>query len=128
MLYERVLEPDERVRADGTVETPLDLAALRSDLDRARADGIGAVAIVFMHAFAFPEHEKQAAALARELGFTQISVSHEISPLIKIVGRGDTTVADAYLSPILRRYVEKVAAALSSPSPRLRGEGPAPHP
>ncbi len=115
MLYTRVLEADERVRADGTVETPLDLAALRNDLERALTDGIRAVAIVFMHAYAFPEHEKQAAALARELGFQQISVSHEISPLIKIVGRGDTTVADAYLSPILRRYVEKVSGALSAP-------------
>ncbi|MCL4768349.1 MAG: hypothetical protein KJZ80_19190 [Hyphomicrobiaceae bacterium] len=123
MLYTRVLEANERVRADGTVETPLDVAELRGDLERARADGMGAVAIVLMHAYAFPEHERQAAALARDLGFTQISVSHEISPLIKIVGRGDTTVADAYLSPILRRYVEKVAGALSSPSPRPRGEG-----
>ena len=79
---------------------------------RARADGIDAVAIVFMHAYAFPEHERQAAALARELGFAQVSASHEVSPLIKLVGRGDTTVADAYLSPILRRYVEKVAGAL----------------
>ncbi len=114
MLYTRVLEANERVRADGTIETPLDLAALKDDLSRAIADGIRAVAIVFMHAYAFPEHEKQAAALARELGFTQISVSHEISPLIKIVGRGDTTVADAYLSPILRRYVEKVADALGA--------------
>src|SRR5690606_31943071 len=123
MLYTRVVEANERVRADGTIETPLDLAALRSDLERAKADGIGAVAIVFMHAYAFPEHERQAGALARELGFAQVSVSHEISPLIKIVGRGDTTVADAYLSPILRQYVEKVAAELCSPSPRLRGEG-----
>src|SRR5690606_34325521 len=114
MLYTRVVEAKERVRADGTVETPLDLAALREDLERAKADGIGAVAIVFMHAYAFPEHEQQAAMLAREIGFTQISVSHEISPLIKIVGRGDTTVADAYLSPILRRYVEKVADALGA--------------
>ncbi len=114
MLYTRVVEANERVRADGTIETPLDLAALREDLERAKADGIGAVAIVFMHAYAFPEHEQQAAMLAREIGFTQISVSHEISPLIKIVGRGDTTVADAYLSPILRRYVEKVADALGA--------------
>ena len=114
MLYTRVLEANERVRADGTVETPLDVAALEQDLSRAIAEGIRAVAIVFMHAYAFPEHESQAAELARELGFTQISVSHEISPLIKIVGRGDTTVADAYLSPILRRYVEKVADALGA--------------
>src|SRR5690606_10695088 len=114
MLYSRVLEATERVRADGTIETPLDLAGLKDDLSHAIADGIRAVAIVFMHAYAFPEHEKQAAALARELGFTQVSVSHEISPLIKIVGRGDTTVADAYLSPLLRRYVEKVAEALGA--------------
>ena len=117
MLYTRVIEANERVRADGTIETPLDLAALRQDLERAKADGIGAVAIVFMHAYAYPEHEQQAAALAREIGFTQVSVSHEISPLIKIVGRGDTTVADAYLSPILRRYVEKVADALGARNP-----------
>jgi 5-oxoprolinase (ATP-hydrolysing) len=120
MLYTRVVEADERVRADGTVETPADLGALRKDLEAALAAGIKSVAIVFMHAYAFPEHEKAAAALARDVGFTQISVSHEISPLIKIVGRGDTTVADAYLSPILRRYVEKVAGALSTGS----GDGP----
>ncbi len=120
MLYTRVVEADERVRADGTIETPVDLAGLRKNLEEALAAGIKSVAIVFMHAYAFPAHETAAAALARELGFTQISVSHEISPLIKIVGRGDTTVADAYLSPILRRYVEKVAGALSSGS----GDGP----
>jgi 5-oxoprolinase (ATP-hydrolysing) len=80
------------------------------------SDGIGSVAIVFMHAYAYPAHERQAAELAQKAGFTQISVSHEVSPLIKLVGRGDTTVADAYLSPILRRHVEKVARALSSPS------------
>ena len=114
MLYTRVVEADERVRADGTIETPVDLAALRADLESVRAQGIGAVAIVLMHAYAYPEHEKQVAALAREVGFAQISVSHEISPLIKLVGRGDTTVADAYLSPILRRYVEKVSGALTS--------------
>ena len=85
------------------------------------------VAIVLMHAYAYPAHERQAAELARSAGFTQISVSHEVSPLIKIVGRGDTTVADAYLSPILRRHVEKVARALSSslspPPPRGEGQG-----
>ncbi len=113
MLYGSVVEADERVRADGTIETPLDLAGLEKDLLAARAQGIDAVAIVFMHAYAFPEHEAQAAALARELGFAQVSASHEVSPLIKLVPRGDTTVADAYLSPILRRYVERVAAAVS---------------
>ena len=108
MLYERVAEVDERVRADGTVEHAPDLAQARRDLEAAKADGIDAVAIVFMHAYRFPEHEKQVAALARQLGFAQVSVSHEVSPLIKLVGRGDTTVVDAYLSPILRRYVAQV--------------------
>jgi 5-oxoprolinase (ATP-hydrolysing) len=109
MLFERVVEVDERVRADGTVERPLDLAAVRAALSAALADGIGAVAIVFMHAYRYPEHEQQVAALARELGFPQVSVSHEVSPLIKLVGRGDTTVVDAYLSPIIRGYVAQVA-------------------
>ena len=108
MLYERVAEVDERVRADGTVERAPDLAAVRRDLEAATAAGIVAVAIVFMHAYRYPEHEKQVAALAREMGFAQVSVSHEVSPLIKLVGRGDTTVVDAYLSPILRRYVAQV--------------------
>ena len=105
MLYERVVEVDERVRADGTVEEAPDLAAVRADLRAALADGIKAVAIVFMHAYRYPAHEQAVAALAREMGFAQVSVSHEVSPLIKLVGRGDTTVVDAYLSPILRRYV-----------------------
>jgi len=131
MLYARVVEAAERVRADGTVETPLDEAALLSEMRAAVAAGIGSVAIVLMHAYAHPGHEQRAAALAREAGFAQISVSHEVSPLIKIVGRGDTTVADAYLSPILRRYVDKVAGALSAPSPRAsqgerQPEAPAP--
>jgi 5-oxoprolinase (ATP-hydrolysing) len=108
MLYERVAEVDERVRADGTVERAPDLAAVRRDLEAAKADGIAVVAIVFMHAYRFPEHERHVAALAREMGFAQVSVSHEVSPLIKLVGRGDTTVVDAYLSPILRRYVAQV--------------------
>ena len=108
MLYERVAEVDERVRADGTVERAPDLAAVRRDLEAARADGIAAVAIVFMHAYRYPEHERQVAELARAMGFAQVSVSHEVSPLIKLVGRGDTTVVDAYLSPILRRYVAQV--------------------
>src|SRR5499433_2566227 len=108
MLYERVVEVDERVRADGTVEQEPDLAAIRADLEAAKGDGIKAVAIVFMHAYRYPEHEKRVASLAREMGFAQVSVSHEVSPLIKLVGRGDTTVVDAYLSPILRRYVAQV--------------------
>jgi 5-oxoprolinase (ATP-hydrolysing) len=121
MLYERVAEVDERVRADGTIERALDLDAVSAELARARADGIGAVAIVLMHAYRHSEHERQIAALARELGFPQVSASHEVSPLIKLVGRGDTTVVDSYLSPILRRYVAQVAEELT-PSP-LAGEG-----
>jgi len=116
MLFERVAEVGERVRADGTVEQAPDLAAVRRDLEAAKADGIDAVAIVFMHAYRYPEHERQVAALARDLGFGQVSVSHEVSPLIKLVGRGDTTVVDAYLSPILRRYVSAVSTDLHSGS------------
>jgi 5-oxoprolinase (ATP-hydrolysing) len=122
MLFERVAEIDERVRADGTIERALDLAGARRALEAAQADGIQAVAIVFMHAYRYPEHEQKVAALARQMGFAQVSVSHEVSPLIKLVGRGDTTVVDAYLSPILRRYVAQVAGEMASPSPR-RGEG-----
>ena len=119
MLYERVVEVPERMRADGTVETPLDLEATRTTLEAARRDGIDAVAIVFMHAYAYPAHEHAASALARELGFRQVSVSHEVSPLVKFVGRGDTTVVDAYLSPLLRRYVDRVASALSAQENRV---------
>ena len=114
MLYERVFEVNERVRADGAVEQAPDLEVLRGELLQARAEGLAAVAIVFMHAYRYPEHERQVAALARELGFPQVSVSHEVSPLIKLVSRGDTTVVDAYLSPILRRYVAQVAEELGA--------------
>ncbi len=114
MLYERVVEVDERVRADGAVEQAPDLAAVRAELERAKQDGIGAIAIVFVHAYRFPAHEQAVAKLARDMGFPQVSVSHEVSPLIKLVGRGDTTVVDAYLSPILKRYVDLVAADLDA--------------
>jgi len=120
MLYERVAEVDERVRADGTVERAPDLDVVRRHLESARADGIKAVAIVFMHAYRFPEHERQVAALARDMNFAQVSVSHEVSPLIKLVGRGDTTVVDAYLSPILRRYVAQVDHDLDAKNSRAR--------
>ncbi|HXD45943.1 MAG TPA: hydantoinase B/oxoprolinase family protein [Pseudolabrys sp.] len=120
MLYERVAEVDERVRADGTVERAPDLAAVRRDLEAAKADGIDAVAIVFMHAYRYPAHEKAVAALARDIGFGQVSVSHEVSPLIKLVGRGDTTVVDAYLSPILRRYVAQVDRQLDAKRSQAR--------
>ena len=114
MLFERVLEVDERVRADGTVERAPELGAVRHALEGAQRDGIKAVAIVFMHAYRYPDHEAKVAVVARELGFSQVSVSHEVSPLIKLVGRGDTTVVDAYLSPILRRYVAQVARELEA--------------
>lgn len=117
-LYERVIEIDERVRADGCVERLLDIAACRPAIEQAKADGIDAVAIVFMHAWKHPDHEKAVAKICRKIGFSQISVSHEVSPLIKLVGRGDTTVVDAYLSPILSRYVQRVAGELGS-GPRL---------
>ncbi|TDK49894.1 5-oxoprolinase [Antarcticimicrobium luteum] len=121
MLYERVAEVDERVRVDGTVERDLDLDAARRVLDQARADGIGAVAIVLMHGWTAPEHERLLARAARDAGFDQVSVSHEVSPLIKLVGRGDTTVVDAYLTPILSRYVERVAGALGATPPDQPG-------
>ncbi|MFA9387062.1 MAG: hydantoinase/oxoprolinase family protein, partial [Methyloceanibacter sp.] len=114
MLYARVAEVPERVRADGTIETPLDLDATAVAFEAARKAGIDALAIVFMHAYAHPGHEIEAARLAREFGFAQISASHEVSPLVKFVGRGDTTVVDAYLSPLLRRYVGRVSKALSA--------------
>jgi 5-oxoprolinase (ATP-hydrolysing) len=113
MLYERVIEVDERVLADGTIERALDLDAVRAGLVQAKADGINAVAVVLMHAYRYSDHEQKIAALARELGFDQVSASHEVSPLIKLVGRGDTTVVDSYLSPILRRYVSRVAGDLN---------------
>ncbi len=121
MLYERVVEVEERVRADGTVERTLDLPAARAALEAAKADGIDAVAIVLMHAWTAPDHELALAEAAREVGFGQVSVSHEVSPLIKFVGRGDTTVVDAYLTPILSRYVEKVAGALGATPPDAEG-------
>ncbi|HUL07755.1 MAG TPA: hydantoinase/oxoprolinase family protein, partial [Candidatus Acidoferrum sp.] len=114
MLFERVVEVDERVRANGAIERELDLEGARSALSQAQADGIKVVAIVFMHAYRYPEHERRVAKLAREMNFPQVSVSHEVSPLIKLVGRGDTTVVDAYLSPILRRYVATVDSELDA--------------
>ena len=113
LLNERVAEVRERVSAQGEVLAPFDADSARRPLEDAWRAGIRAVAIVFLHGYRFPEHERLAAALARRIGFTQISVSHEVSPLMKLVGRGDTTVVDAYLSPILRRYIDRVASELS---------------
>ncbi|MEX4009473.1 hydantoinase B/oxoprolinase family protein [Neoaquamicrobium sediminum] len=125
-LYERVVEVDERVRADGTVEMAFDAEHIRDAVSKAKADGIDAVAIVFMHAWKYPQHEEMAASLCEESGFSQISVSNRVSPLVKLVGRGDTAVVDAYLSPILSRYVRQVAGELGissnktgTASPRL---------
>ncbi|CAA7624232.1 hydantoinase B/oxoprolinase family protein [Magnetospirillum sp. UT-4] len=112
MLYERVAEIPERMGPRGEVIRPLDLAAAAAALIDAFDAGIRAVAVVLLHGYRFPEHERALGRLAREVGFTQITLSHEASPLMKAVGRGDTTVADAYLSPGLRRYVDRVAAEL----------------
>lgn len=112
LLYERVVEVPERMSAHGDELQPLDVEATRRGLQAAYDDGIRACAIVLMHGYRFHAHERQVAEIARETGFTQVSVSHEVSPLMKLVGRGDTTVVDAYLSPILRRYVDQVAGEL----------------
>jgi 5-oxoprolinase (ATP-hydrolysing) len=111
-LYEQVIEIDERVTADGEVLRSLDLEAARPALEAAFEDGFRAIAIVLMHGWRWTAHEAALADLAREIGFTQVSVSHRVGPLIKLVGRGDTSVVDAYLSPVLRRYVDRVVAAL----------------
>ncbi|EIJ36626.1 hydantoinase B/oxoprolinase family protein [Thiothrix nivea] len=112
MLYTEVLEVEERIAADGeTLQVP-DAVQIRADLQAAYDKGLRSVAILFMHAWRYPQHETLVAEIARAIGFTQISVSHAVSPLIKFVGRGDTTVVDAYLSPVLRRYVEQVAREL----------------
>jgi len=112
LLYDRIAEIPERLDAEGNVTLTLDESAARAALREARAAGISAVAIAFMHAYLNPAHERRVAEIAREEGFTQVSPSHEASPLIKIVSRGDTAVVDAYLSPVLRRYVDRVADAL----------------
>jgi 5-oxoprolinase (ATP-hydrolysing) len=112
MLYERAVEIDERVSVDGDVLAPLDEAAARASLEQVRRTGIDALSIVLIHGWRHTEHEARLAQIARQLGFTQVSVSHEVAPLIKLIGRGDTTVVDAYLSPVLRRYVDRVAAGL----------------
>lgn len=111
-LYEDVVEVAERVLADGSVEQAPDAAAIRAELQAHYTAGFRAVAIVFMHGYRYPAHEQLAAGIAREIGFPQVSVSHEVSPLIKLVGRGDTAVVDAYLSPILGRYVQQVSEEL----------------
>ncbi|MGY4098137.1 hydantoinase B/oxoprolinase family protein [Nocardia sp. R16R-3T] len=113
LLHEHVIEVDERVTADGTVLTPPDLDALVAELQPLYDSGIRAIAVVCMHSHLYPEHEQAIGRVAREIGFSQISLSSEVSPLMKLVPRGDTTVVDAYLSPVLRRYVQQVADQLT---------------
>jgi len=111
-LYSRVIEIDERILADGTVEKALNIEEACAALETVEAEGYKSIAIVFMHGYRYTQHEAQVAAIARDMFFPQISCSHEVSPLVKFVGRGDTTVVDAYLSPILRRYVAQVEEEL----------------
>ena len=114
LLYEDVIEVQERITANGEVITPLEQENTRADLLDAYARGYRSIAVALMHSYRFSEHEKQIGEMARQIGFDQVSLSHEASPLIKLVSRGDTAVVDAYLSPILRRYVRQVADALGA--------------
>ena len=114
LLYERVAEVSERITAEGEVLRPLDTVETRWAMQAAFDEGIRAVAICFMHGYRYPAHELEAERIARDIGFTQISVSHRASPLIKFVARGDTSVVDAYLSPLLRRYVDRVSADIDT--------------
>ncbi len=113
MLYSQVLEVDERIGAHGELIRPLDEVSTRAGLQAAHDRGLRSLAVLFMHSYRYPAHERRVAEMAREIGFSQISISSQVSPLMKLVSRGDTTVVDAYLSPILRRYVEQVAGELN---------------
>ena len=113
LLYSRVIEADERVAADGEVVVALDEKAVGRELRSAYEDGFRSIAVVCMHSYRYPDHERRIGEIAREIGFPQVSLSHTTSPLMKLVSRGDTTVVDAYLSPILDRYVERVAGKLT---------------
>jgi len=119
-LYANVIEARERIDAHGEVLTPLDGARLRAELAHARGAGRRSVAIVFVHGWRYPQHEREAAACARELGFEEVSVSHELSPLVRYVTRGDTTVLNAYLAPPLRGYLAELQAQLRALDPRAR--------
>jgi 5-oxoprolinase (ATP-hydrolysing) len=114
MLYAQVAEADERVTAEGDILRPLDEIALARDLRQARDTGLSACAILFMHGYRYPAHERRAAEFARALGFTQISTSHDTVPLMRFVSRGDTTVADAYLSPVLKHYARRISDQLGA--------------
>ena len=121
-LYARVVEAVERIDTDGAVLTPLDTQRLRADLQSARQSGLRSVAIVFLHGWRHQQHERAAAAIARSLGFEEVSVSHELSPLIRYVARGDTTVLNAYLAPPLKRYVGHLQRELHNLDSRGRLE------
>ncbi|RKZ36550.1 MAG: hypothetical protein DRQ37_03885, partial [Gammaproteobacteria bacterium] len=112
LLYERVIEAPGRYDAGGEELEPMDADMMRAQLQDAHDDGIRCVAVVFMHSYRYPAHEKAVDEIAQDMGFTQVSASHRVSPLIKLVSRGDTTVVDAYLSPILRRYVDSIAGEI----------------
>ena len=112
MLYEQVVEVNERYDAKGNELIPVDVEEVKQDLQAVYNTGIRSCAVALMHSYNYPQHEQQVAKVARDVGFTQISVSHQVSPLMKLVSRGDTTVVDAYLTPILRRYVDTVASQL----------------
>ncbi|MEL6439328.1 MAG: hydantoinase/oxoprolinase family protein [Cyanobacteria bacterium J06621_8] len=117
MLYESVVEIDERYDAQGNELKAVDRPLVKQNLETVYAQGIRCCAIVLMHSYRYPQHELEVAEIARSAGFTQISISHEVSPLMKLVSRGDTTVVDAYLTPILRRYIDRIASQL--PDTRL---------
>src|SRR2546430_7653373 len=112
LLYAKVVEVEERIGARGQVLVPLEAEQIRRDLEAAYREGYRSVAIVLMHGYRYRQHEQEIAELARAIGYSQVSVSHEVSPLMKLMSRGDTTMVDAYLSPILRRYVDGVAEEL----------------
>jgi 5-oxoprolinase (ATP-hydrolysing) len=113
-LYREVVEADERVTAEGEVLRPLDENRLAADLGRLRGSGIGSVAIVLMHGYRYPDHEQRAAAMARQAGFGDVVASHESSPMIRLVSRGDTAVVDAYLTPLLARYARRFRDGLGA--------------
>jgi 5-oxoprolinase (ATP-hydrolysing) len=121
-LYSRVIEAEERVDCDGRILTPLDTARLRGEMERAKEAGLRSVAIIFLHGWRHQQHEQMAACIARELGFEEVSVSHELSPLVRYVARGDTTVLNAYLAPPLKRYVAGLQRELHNLDPEGRLE------
>jgi 5-oxoprolinase (ATP-hydrolysing) len=114
LLYEQVIEIEERVDAQRNELIPISINQVQQDLQAIYNSGIRGCAIVLMHSYRYPQHEQQIAEIAQAISFSQISISHQVSPLMKLVSRGDTTVIDAYISPILKRYVEQVTSQLNS--------------